>query len=413
MSAAIIGVVLLILIGLAVGIYFLLNAKKCEDHETEEECKEPCQWDTYGGKCIDEEATLTQAPAPAPTQVPTPRQDPSGSGASAMGYRKFDNKKLNKNLALAPCSKAKTIDECRESCTYEQQCLAFTYDGKKCCMYSGIDEFSPSDDTDIYLRNAIGYTTGTLGNFGGDEFLTKTASSLEMCGDSCDETQQCKGFSYKQGSCILKGENVSSSPILDGSQYYKRNATNVAGQLNCKSLGATNLGNAQIFIRSASTQEVPNKMIAGKSFWYDDQWKDQGAVELQDYGRTFDANSGTVATIKPVPGRDDDYHITFTYPIDSREGTGTKTIMMYGGNITEDGEVTSFGSWSYWNDPLCRWKFFKKAGTENLYWIVTNWEHRGPCMMLKTTDDGLRGVPMDLTDDEALWNLEQFSGVGS
>jgi hypothetical protein len=66
MSAAIIGVVLLILIGLAVGIYFLLNAKKCEDHETQDECKEPCQWDTYGGKCIDEEATLTQAPAPAP-----------------------------------------------------------------------------------------------------------------------------------------------------------------------------------------------------------------------------------------------------------------------------------------------------------------------------------------------------------
>ena len=94
MSAMIIGVVLLLLVGLGVGIYFLMNAKKCKDHGTQGECKDPCQWDTYGGKCIDEGDSLTPAPAPAP--APTEQADPTSSartgGSAPEGTPSDDNK---------------------------------------------------------------------------------------------------------------------------------------------------------------------------------------------------------------------------------------------------------------------------------------------------------------------------------
>jgi hypothetical protein len=77
MSAGIIIVVLLLLAGLGVGIYFLVNAKKCKDYETQGECKDPCKWDTYGNKCIGEDDDLTPAPpkSPTPTPSPTPTQE--------------------------------------------------------------------------------------------------------------------------------------------------------------------------------------------------------------------------------------------------------------------------------------------------------------------------------------------------
>lgn len=56
---------------------------------------------------------------------------------------------------------------------------------------------------------------------------------------------------------------------------------------------------------------------------------------------------------------------------------------------------------------------FKKEGTENDYWIVTNKEHRAPCMMLKLTEDGWTAVPLDLTDESAVWTLDPFTAIGS
>jgi hypothetical protein len=78
MSAAIIGVVLLLLAALGVGIYFMVSAKKCKDYETQDECKEPCQWDTYGYKCVGEDDDLTPAPptSPASRTSPTSAHEP-------------------------------------------------------------------------------------------------------------------------------------------------------------------------------------------------------------------------------------------------------------------------------------------------------------------------------------------------
>jgi hypothetical protein len=88
MSAMIIGVVLLLLIGLSVGIYFLVNAKTCEDHETHDECKKPCQWDTYGYKCIGEKDAMTPKPpsVPAPTE---PNTSARTSGSAPDGPVSF------------------------------------------------------------------------------------------------------------------------------------------------------------------------------------------------------------------------------------------------------------------------------------------------------------------------------------
>lgn len=64
MSPAIIGIAILLLVGVGVALYFLLNAKKCKDHKTQDECKKPCQWDTNGNKCIDEDDDLTTTTTP-------------------------------------------------------------------------------------------------------------------------------------------------------------------------------------------------------------------------------------------------------------------------------------------------------------------------------------------------------------
>ena len=93
MSAMIIGVVLLLLVGLGVGIYFLMNAKTCEDHETQDECKKPCQWDTYGYKCIGEKDAMTPKPpsndTTSTTSAKTADDAPSTSPTTAAGGDKW------------------------------------------------------------------------------------------------------------------------------------------------------------------------------------------------------------------------------------------------------------------------------------------------------------------------------------
>ena len=60
-------IVLLMLLSVGLGLYFFVFAKKdCKKITEEDECTEPCQWDTYGNKCIGEDDDLT----PAPTQQP-------------------------------------------------------------------------------------------------------------------------------------------------------------------------------------------------------------------------------------------------------------------------------------------------------------------------------------------------------
>ena len=411
MDPIIILVILLVLVGVGVGIYFLMTMKACKDHETQDDCKEPCQWDTYGAKCIDEDDVLTPRP-PSGGGGGGGGGDGGGGGgggATLFGYKKFPGQKIGKDTRLDTC-RTKSLEECKTLCTYEQECLAFTHDGEKCCMYSGVEEFSGDDKTDMYIKGATGYTTDVVGNFTGDEVLTKTATSLDVCGQTCDETGQCHGFSYKLGNCVLKGANVSTSPILDGAQYYKRSASNKPGTLKCNSLAATNLADQKFFIFSNSGHEVPNQMLQASSYWHGDEWKDQGRIDTMSYQRTYVENDGTVAQLTLVPGRTDEYQIIFTYEADLREG-GNKSVMLHGHGANSDDEIESFGTWVKFDDPLCRWKFFKKAGTENDYWIITNREHRAPCKMLKFTEDGLRGVNMDLTDMTAVWTLDPFTSL--
>ena len=78
MSAAVIGVVLLILAAIGVGVYFMFFVKKeCKEYETQADCKKPCKWDTYGGKCIGKDGDMTPAPPTPPSDDETPTP-PSG-----------------------------------------------------------------------------------------------------------------------------------------------------------------------------------------------------------------------------------------------------------------------------------------------------------------------------------------------
>jgi len=69
---AIVMIGLLFLVGLGLGLYFFVFAKKeCKKITDEDECTEPCRWDTYGDKCIGEKDTLTAAPTPTPPACST------------------------------------------------------------------------------------------------------------------------------------------------------------------------------------------------------------------------------------------------------------------------------------------------------------------------------------------------------
>ena len=69
---AIVMIGLLFMIAFGLGLYFFVFAKKnCTKITEEDECTEPCQWDTYGDKCIGEKDTLTAAPTPTPTGCST------------------------------------------------------------------------------------------------------------------------------------------------------------------------------------------------------------------------------------------------------------------------------------------------------------------------------------------------------
>lgn len=90
MNTFVIVLVLLVLVGgAAAAIYFTQDKKKCKDHETQADCKEPCQWDTYGDKCIDEGDDMTPAPVVAAAgdaeregRQSGPEPAPTGTGSS-------------------------------------------------------------------------------------------------------------------------------------------------------------------------------------------------------------------------------------------------------------------------------------------------------------------------------------------
>jgi len=136
MSAAIIIVVLVLLAGLGVGIYFLVNAKKCKDHETQEDCKEPCQWDYYGNKCIDEDDNLTPAPANDPPSDPSDPSQPSNY-SSVGGYTTFAKTLVKRGKKLSG-----DLETCKEKCNADMECMGISYKDGAC--YSCLLYTSPS-----------------------------------------------------------------------------------------------------------------------------------------------------------------------------------------------------------------------------------------------------------------------------
>ena len=155
MSAAVIGVVLLILAAIGVGVYFMFFVKKeCKEYETQADCKKPCKWDTYGGKCIGKDGDMTPAPPPPP---------PS-------------------------CSSYATQDTCVSPCTWNVAtgtCGSGSLQGVTPPSWDIVDGYPPT------IANAAGQHVNG-GSVSGDWFLVAS-------GDAMDP-EDCKKAAIKAGS---------------------------------------------------------------------------------------------------------------------------------------------------------------------------------------------------------------------
>lgn len=223
------GLVVLFLIGLGVGLYFLLNKKEaCKEFDTQDKCKAHCQWDTYGNKCIEEDDDLTPAP-PAPPS----NNNGSDSGSSRVsgapstitaapseGYTEFENFRVKKSTG-GTCKK--DANECYVSCNYDQTCTGYTFEDDKCCMLSDIQDMKYDDTMKVHVRTPEGYKAKTLGDRVGGLLAKYTDKNLAQCAAECDKKGGCVGISYKKGECELKKTvGLSSEYTNTGKQFLEK-----------------------------------------------------------------------------------------------------------------------------------------------------------------------------------------------
>jgi hypothetical protein len=235
-AAVIIGVVLLLLAGLGVGIYFLLNAKKCKDYETQEECKEPCQWDYYGNKCIDEDEDPTPAPANDPSDSSESGSGGSGgSGAnysSAGGYTTFEKTLIKRGKKLSG-----DLETCKEKCNADMECMGITYRDGACYKITNTDEKAYNDKYTTSIKVPQGYQVSTIGDRTG-MLWGKTTKNLAECAEECKNTQLCGGFRYNNGACeLLHKDGISETPVLNGNQFFKAKTATAAGPAEAFHIG--------------------------------------------------------------------------------------------------------------------------------------------------------------------------------
>lgn len=222
-----IGVVLLFLVGLGVGIYFLMNAKKCEDHETQDDCKEPCQWDTYGGKCIDENGILTPAPTPTPDSDQSGSSGSGGSGGgptSMSGYANFPNTRVKRGPKLSS-----DIDACKAKCDADQTCIGISYRDGACYKISNAMEKNYSEGMETSMKIPQGYEVPSIGDRTGT-LWGKTVKNLGECAEECKNTALCGGFRYKDKDCqLLHKDGISETTVDTGYQFFKAKTPKTAG----------------------------------------------------------------------------------------------------------------------------------------------------------------------------------------
>src|SRR6056300_1638249 len=234
-AAVIIGVVLLLLAGLGVGIYFLLNAKKCKDYETQEECKEPCQWDYYGNKCIDEDEDPTPAPANDPPSDPSNNSGGSGgSGAnySAGGYTTFAKTLVKRGKKLSG-----DLETCKEKCNADMECMGISYKDGACYRITNTDEKAYNENYTTSIKVPQGYQVSAIGDRTG-MIWGKTTKNLAECAEECKNTQLCGGFRYKDGACeLLHKDGISETPVLNGNQFFKAKTATAAGPAEAFHIG--------------------------------------------------------------------------------------------------------------------------------------------------------------------------------
>ena len=116
MSFIVILVILLILAGVGVGIYFTMNggAKKCDEVTVQADCKAPCKWDTYGYKCIGEKDPMTPKPIQQDDSSTSAKTGGNGGAGAVAGSDKWKCYAGRYGDAYEEYLKNKSLDDVKE-----------------------------------------------------------------------------------------------------------------------------------------------------------------------------------------------------------------------------------------------------------------------------------------------------------
>lgn len=116
MNFIVILVILLILAGVGVGIYFTMNggAKKCDEVTVQADCKAPCKWDTYGYKCIGEKDPMTPKPIQQDDSSTSAKTEGNGDAGAVAGSDKWKCYAGRYGDAYEEYLKNKSLDDVKE-----------------------------------------------------------------------------------------------------------------------------------------------------------------------------------------------------------------------------------------------------------------------------------------------------------
>jgi hypothetical protein len=137
------------------------------------------------------------------------------------GYTKIDN--FNFSEVVENCSSVNNINACSTKCNYDPDCAAFTYDKDKvCCIKYGVNDIEYNENVNSYFKTPNQYRVVKLGDRTGGLIESLDDKNIEECSVSCNNTNNCVGFSYEKGTCELKkSDGLTENYYQNGKQFFE------------------------------------------------------------------------------------------------------------------------------------------------------------------------------------------------
>ena len=96
-------------------------------------------------------------------------------------------------------------------------------DDKTCCINNEVTGISFDSKIKTYVRTPEGYSVEKLGDKSGGTLNNYTTLNFTQCIDTCKNTEECVGISYKSGACELKQANGMASSYSDTTKQFIKN----------------------------------------------------------------------------------------------------------------------------------------------------------------------------------------------